>query len=116
MNFALSDPDHFKVTLSGVVEKEDEHPAFVAVSKKSFALVVEIVRGCQAAGVLRAGPAESVAVAVWSLMHGLVSLLLENQIPRSVRGRGSMRALLIDTLNQIALVDLSAAERGRRKS
>jgi AcrR family transcriptional regulator len=116
VNFALSDPDHFKVTLSGVVEKEEEHPAFVAVSKKSFALVVEIVRACQAAGVLRPGSEESTAVAVWSLMHGFVSLLLENQIPRSVRGRGSTRALLIETLNQIALVDLGAAERGRRKS
>ncbi|HEY0708349.1 MAG TPA: TetR/AcrR family transcriptional regulator, partial [Polyangia bacterium] len=104
VNFALTDPDHFKVTLSGVVEKEEEHPAFVAVSKKSFALVVDIVRACQGAGVLRAGPAELLAVTVWSLMHGLVSLLLEKQIPRSVRGQHSTRALLIAMLNQIALV------------
>ncbi|HEY0712067.1 MAG TPA: TetR/AcrR family transcriptional regulator [Polyangia bacterium] len=114
VDFALSDPDHFKVTLSGVVEKEDEHPAFVAVSKKSFGLVVEIVRACQEAGVLRVGPVELCAVTVWSLMHGLVSLLLEKQIPRSVRGARSTRSLLIATLNQIALVDLGAAERERR--
>jgi AcrR family transcriptional regulator len=114
VSFALSDPDHFQVTLSGVVEKEDEHPAFVAVSKKSFALVVEIVQACQAARVLRPGPAELTAVVVWSLMHGLVSLLLENQIPRSVTARRPTRTLLVEALNQIALVDLREVPAQRR--
>jgi AcrR family transcriptional regulator len=112
VNFALCDPDHFRVTLSGVVEKEDEHPAFIAVSKRSFALLVEIVHGCQAAGVLRPGPPELAAI-IWSLMHGLISLLMENQIPGRVRGPRSIRALLVDVLNQLALVDLGQAARER---
>lgn len=106
VQFGLDDPAHFKVTLSGVVEKEQDYPAFVEVSKKSFRQVVAIVQACQAKGILPSGEPDLVAVAVWSMMHGLVSLLLENQIPHSVIDRLSLRRLLITTLNQVAYVDL----------
>lgn len=105
VKFALDDPEHFKVTLSGAVEKEKDYPAFVEVSKKSFALVVDIVQACQAKGVLPKGSPDLVAVGVWSLMHGLVSLLLENQIPRSVVDRMPVRSILVATLGQIARLD-----------
>jgi AcrR family transcriptional regulator len=108
VKFALEDPDHYTVTMSGVVEKEQEYPALVEMSKQSFALVLEIVESCQKKGVLRKGPTDLVAVGIWSLMHGLVSLLLENQISRSVRDRLSVRAMLVATLNQMASVELRA--------
>jgi AcrR family transcriptional regulator len=106
VSFALDDPEHFKVTLSGVVEKEKDYPAFVEVSKKSFELVVGIVEACQAKGVLPKGSPDLVAVGVWSMMHGLVSLLLENQIPRSVVDRMPVRSMLVATLSQMARLDL----------
>jgi AcrR family transcriptional regulator len=106
VKFALDDPDHFKVTMSGIVEKEQEYPAFVEMSQKSFALVRDIVRACQAGGVLRPGPPDLAAVGVWSLMHGLISLLLENLISRKIRERLSVREMLIATLNQITIVRL----------
>jgi AcrR family transcriptional regulator len=105
VKFALDDPEHFKVTLSGVVEKEKDYPAFVEVSKKSFAQVVEIVQACQKNAVLPKGSPDLVAVGVWSLMHGLVSLLLENQIPRSVLDRMPVRTMLVATLGQMARLD-----------
>ena len=49
VQFALRDTDHFKITLSSVVEKEKDYPAFVEMSQRSFALVVQIVEGCQQA-------------------------------------------------------------------
>lgn len=114
VKFALDDPDHFKVTLSGVVDREKDYPGYVEMSEKCYELVLRIVEECQAAGVLRPGPSELVAVSVWSLMHGLVSLVLENQLPHSLGGRQRMRELLVSMLNQIALVELSDP-RPRRK-
>src|SRR5512138_3226229 len=61
VQFALHDPAHFKITFSGVVEKEQAYPAFVEVSRQSFALVVGIVERCQAAGVLGVGPPDLLA-------------------------------------------------------
>jgi AcrR family transcriptional regulator len=106
VRFAMGDPDHFKVTMSGALEREQDHPDFVAISRKTFALVLEIVRACQARSILRPGPPELAAVAVWSMMHGLVSLLLENQISSRIAGRLSVRELLIATLNQMTTVEL----------
>lgn len=112
VKFAIDDPDHFKVTMSGVVEREKDYPAYVEMSHKAFALVLHVVESCQAAGILRQGPPDLVAVSVWSLMHGLVSLLIENQIPHSVRGHLSTRQLLVATLNQITCVELSVPPEG----
>ena len=108
VKFALDDPAQFKVTMSGIVEKEQDYPAFVDISKKTFALVRDIVRSCQAHGILAPGPSDLVAVGVWSMMHGLISLLLENLISRRIRARLSVRGMLIATLNQMTSVRLDA--------
>jgi AcrR family transcriptional regulator len=107
VSFALSDPAHFKVTFSGVVEKEKDYPAYVEMSKKSFGLVVQIVAACQAAGVLKLGSVDATAVSVWSLVHGFASLLLEGQISHTLLDRMTIREMLIFSLNQITLVGLT---------
>jgi len=115
LKFALDDPDHFKVTTSGAVEREKDYPALVEMSGKCFSLLLRIVEECQACGLLRPGPPDLVAVSVWSLMHGLISLVLENQIPHSLSDRLSIRELLVSALNQITLMELCdpAPRRGR---
>lgn len=106
VDFALTDPAHFKITFSGVIEKEKEHPAFVEMSQKSFGAVVTIVEACQAQGVLEAGPSDLVAVSVWSLVHGFASLILEDQVSHSLLDRMSVREMLIFSLNQITRVPI----------
>ncbi|HMJ54155.1 MAG TPA: TetR/AcrR family transcriptional regulator [Polyangiaceae bacterium] len=115
LKFALDDPDHFKVTTSGAVEREKDYPSFVEMSEKCFSLVLRIVEECQARGVLRPGPSDLVAVSVWSLMHGLISLVLENQIPHALRDRLSIRELLVSALNQITLIELRDPAPQRRR-
>jgi AcrR family transcriptional regulator len=105
--FALHDPAHFKITFSSAIEREQAYPAFVEMSQQSFGLVLGIVERCQSAGILRAGPPDLLAVSVWGLVHGVVSLLLEQQISHTIRDRYSPRELLILTLNQITLVELT---------
>lgn len=107
VQFALHDPAHFKITFSGVIEREQEYPAFVEMSQQSFGMVLRIVERCQSAGILRAGPPDVLAVSVWGLVHGFVSLLLEQQISHTIRDRYSPRELLILTLNQITRVELT---------
>jgi AcrR family transcriptional regulator len=108
VEFALDEPDHFKVTLSGMIEKEQDYPAFVETAKQTFSLVVDIVAQCQQAGLLRKGAADLTAVSVWALIHGFVTLLLENQISHTVLDRYTVREMFIYTLNQITLVELDA--------
>lgn len=106
VDFALTDPAHFKITFSGVIEQEKDHPAFVEMSQKSFEAVVRIVEACQAQGVLESGPSDLVAVSVWSLVHGFASLVLEGQVSHNLLERMSMREMLVFSLNKITKVPL----------
>lgn len=107
IQFAISDPAHFKVTLSSVLEREKDYPSFVEMSQKSYGLVVQIVETCQAAGLLRRGPVDVEAVSVWSIVHGFVSLLLEGQFYHSLLERYTVHDLLISCLSHVTLIELT---------
>lgn len=106
VQFAVNDTDYFKIMLSGAIEKEKDYPAFVEISQRSFALLVQIVEACQQAKILKRDPSDLIAVGAWSLIHGFVSLFLEDQISHTVLDRYSLRDMLILTLNQITRVEL----------
>jgi AcrR family transcriptional regulator len=108
VQFALTEPDHFKVTFSGMIEKEQDYPAFVETARQTFSLVVEVVAQCQQAGILRQGAPDLTAVSVWALIHGFVTLLLENQISHAILDRFTVHEMFVFTLNQITLVELDA--------
>jgi AcrR family transcriptional regulator len=84
VQFALNNTDTFKIMFSGVLEKEKDYPSFVEISSKTFQRVVDVVRACQEAGLLRSTSAEMMAVAVWGQVHGIISLALEGQISHTV--------------------------------
>jgi len=109
--FALAETDQFKITFSGVVEKEKDYPAFVEVSQKNFKLVVEIIEACQREGVLPAGPSDVIAVGVWGLLHGLVSLVLEGQVSHTILDRLTLKELLVSALNLMAEVKIDPQAR-----
>ena len=107
LRFALQDPGHFKLTFSSAVEREQDYPALVESSRQSFGAVVELVAACQAEGILKPGPTDLLAVSVWGLVHGVTTLLLEEQISHTIRDRLSLRAVLLFALNQITGVELA---------
>jgi AcrR family transcriptional regulator len=103
VQFAMDDRDRFKVMFSGILEKEREYPEFVAESQRNFQLVKTIVEANQAAGVLRSGPSDLVALSAWGTIHGFVMLLLEGQISHTVLDQMSLRELVEFQLEQIML-------------
>jgi AcrR family transcriptional regulator len=108
VQFALREPAHFKITLSGVVEKEQDYPALVEMIHRAFGLLIEVTEACQQAGILKPGPSDQVAVSVWSMVHGFTSLVLEGQIASAWKDRLTLREMLIFSLDQITLVSLEA--------
>ena len=108
VQFALREPAHFKITLSGVVEKEREYPAFVELTRNSFGLLVEVTEACQQAGILKPGPSDQMAISVWSLVHGFTLLILEGQVSSSLMDRLTLREMLIFVLSQITIVSIDS--------
>ncbi|NWG08404.1 MAG: TetR/AcrR family transcriptional regulator [Chloroflexi bacterium] len=107
MQFAFNEPDRFKLMFSSVLEKEKEYPDFVESSKKNFEQIVEVIEACQSVGILRSGPSDLTTVSVWSMVHGLVMLALEGQIPHAVLDQYNLKEMLVFTLNQLTMVELS---------
>lgn len=103
VQFALQYPDHFKVTFSGVVEHEHDYPDYLEQAKKNFALMVEVVTACQAHHLLPQGDTELLVIGIWSGIHGLIHLLLGNQLPGSALTRYSAREMLLAQLNQLLI-------------
>jgi hypothetical protein len=95
VQFALNAPDRFKLMFSSVLEKEKEYPDFVEISQKSFQQLVDIVKICQGAGILKAGELDFIALSLWGTVHGFVSLLLEGQISHTVLEKASLKEILI---------------------
>jgi AcrR family transcriptional regulator len=101
IQFAVSEPNCFKLMFSGILEDEHSFPEFMAAVQKTYHKLVEVVGICQEGNVLRSGPQEESAIAVWSLVHGFVSLYLEQQFPGRVLEKYQLKKLLINTLLQL---------------
>ena len=101
VQFAMDDPDRFKVMFSGVLEKEKEYPDFVTESQRNFQLVKMIVEVNQASGRLRSGDSALVALSAWGIIHGFIMLMLEGQISHAVLEKMSLRELVEFQLEQI---------------
>jgi len=101
IQFAVSEPNCFKLMFSGILEDEHSYPEFMAAVQKTYQKLVDVVEICQEGKVLRSGPQEENAIAVWSLVHGFVSLYLEQQLPGRVLEKYQLKKLLINTLRQL---------------
>jgi AcrR family transcriptional regulator len=106
ISFALDDPDHFKISLSGTVEQQKGYPALMQASNEGFGSILRIAEECQRQGILQDGPPDAIAVSVWSLVHGLAMLVVEGQVSHKLLDRMSVRELLILSLNQFKGVEL----------
>jgi AcrR family transcriptional regulator len=95
VQFALNEPDRFKLMFSSVLEKEKDYPDFVEISQKNFRQLVEIVEICQQAEVVKQGASDLIALSLWGTVHGFVSLLLEGQISHTVLEKASLKDILI---------------------
>ena len=57
-----------------------EHPALKAAGERTFTLLVQAITECQAVGRVRGGAPEELAVAAWSIVHGLAALLVDGKL------------------------------------
>ena len=84
VRFAVGHPSHFPV-MFGPGGARTDGSSLAAVKEETFRLLLAAIANCQAAGVVREGPPEELAVAAWSAVHGLASLLVDGALRRPGR-------------------------------
>ena len=80
VRFALAHPSYLRVMFGSEVPDKAEHPALAAAGDRTFALLVQAIDECQAAGQVRGGDPGELAVAAWSIVHGLAALLVDGKL------------------------------------
>jgi len=80
VRFALAHPSYLRVMFGSEVPDKAEHPALKEAGERTFALLVRAITECQTVGQARSGPPEELAVAAWSIVHGLAALLVDGKL------------------------------------
>jgi len=108
MQFGLEAPAHYKITFSGSIQDEHVHPEFVEFSQRNMQLLKTIVERCREAGILDANgmDAELQAIGLWGLIHGLVTLTIQGQLPSNLMRRVGPEDMVIATLQQVVRVPI----------
>jgi AcrR family transcriptional regulator len=81
VDFALTEPALMREMFSGLTINRMDHPSLHEESKVALGIVIQMVEHAQASGSIIQGSSDKVALVIWSMVHGLAMLLLENQLP-----------------------------------
>lgn len=100
VRFALEHPAHMREMFSGLMSERAAYPDLHAASKQAFALLSTTIAAAQAQGTVIASNPADLVVVVWSMIHGVTMLLLEQQIP------GQPDGTAVDLLVQQAIQTL----------
>jgi AcrR family transcriptional regulator len=81
--FAVQNPSHFRVMFGPHFTRKGEHQGLATEGGHSFGLLMRCLVQGQQAGLLRGGDPLPLALAAWSLVHGLASLLVDGVLQRA---------------------------------
>lgn len=108
--FAVEHPAHFRVMFGPHFTRPPDRSLASNPETNAFGLQVHIIQEGQKAGELRDQPAMDLALAAWSLVHGLASLLVDRQLEQSLAAAGGVEAL---ARSQIRLLFAGLAREAR---
>jgi AcrR family transcriptional regulator len=80
VRFALAHPSYLRVMFGSEVPDKSVHPGLKEAADRTFGFLVQAITDAQAAGRVRAGDPAELAVAAWSLVHGLAALLVDGRL------------------------------------
>jgi AcrR family transcriptional regulator len=106
VRFALAHPSYLRVMFGSEVPDKAVHPGLKEAGERTFALLVQAITECQAAGQVRSGPPEDLAVAAWSIVHGLAALLVDGKLKDRV-GSAEEAERLAHTVTDLFMLGLA---------
>ncbi len=80
VKFALAHPSYLRVMFGSEVPDKANYPGLKQAADRTFDLLVQAIADAQAAGQVRPADSQELAVAAWSLVHGLAALLVDGKL------------------------------------
>lgn len=91
--FAVEQPAQFRVMFGPEVADKAKYPALRASADVIMAMLTQLIAENQRSGRVRAGDPLDLALAGWSMMHGLASLIVNGPVARYPQGSLAPRDL-----------------------
>ena len=79
VHFATNHPAHYRVMFGAAVAPSDDLELQNA-GQAAFQVLTDAIAACQQTGVVRGGAIEPLAIAAWSIVHGLSMLLIDGKL------------------------------------
>jgi AcrR family transcriptional regulator len=80
VRFGVEHPAHYRLMFGAELAEQARHPTLQAASDATFAILTGVLERGQAAGQVRRGTVRDQALAAWSLVHGLATLLIDQRL------------------------------------
>jgi AcrR family transcriptional regulator len=80
VRFGVEHPAHYRLMFGAELAEQASSPALQAASDATFAVLTSVLERGQASGQIRTGSVRDQALAAWSLVHGLATLLIDQRL------------------------------------
>jgi AcrR family transcriptional regulator len=80
VRFGVEHPAHYRLMFGAELADKARHPTLQAAGDATFAVLSGVLERGQAAGQVRRGEVRDQALAAWSLVHGLTTLLIDQRL------------------------------------
>ncbi|MEM9775706.1 MAG: TetR/AcrR family transcriptional regulator [Chloroflexota bacterium] len=96
VSFVLENPELAKLMFS--LKERVKHPELYAASKSIATLIYQIIHAEHAKGRLQNGDVDNTVRVIWSAVHGLAILLIDEQLPRVTADKSQIPPLIRETV------------------
>jgi AcrR family transcriptional regulator len=80
VRFAVAHPLRFRLFSAAAIGDKAAHPGLGAAYARTFGVLLDALRACQATEAVHDGDLRELALTAWSTVHGLATLLVEDQL------------------------------------
>lgn len=92
VRFAVDHPARYRLMFGPVVQGRS-HPELRAAAQAAWSVLNSAVVSCQRLGQVRMGEPRALTLVLWSQLHGLAALILDEQLPPELRSQVSVEDL-----------------------
>ena len=80
VRFGVEHPAHYRLMFGPELAEKEKHPALQEAGDATFGVLTGALERGQQAGQVREAPVREQALAAWSLVHGLTTLLIDQRL------------------------------------
>ncbi|WP_330183535.1 TetR/AcrR family transcriptional regulator [Nocardia sp. NBC_01503] len=101
VEFARDSPAYFRLMFRPELYEPDKHPATATAGDAAYAVLEQAVADATGSGGLPSEEADTLALALWSLAHGLASLTLDGKLELRSAQMGTTAVELSDRVTRL---------------